>query len=126
MSMSESADRGAGSGPAPSRFQFSIRRVLWLTAVCAVACAIVRTSLDAPGAVRVVVAVYLAALTAYAGLRLPYVCRKILRRTPEWDAVRRKRRALETLVAEQRQQRDESAAPPADGCDTSPTQTRGT
>ena len=124
--MSKSADRDAGPSPAPSRFQFSIRRVLWLTVVCAVACAIARTSLDAPESVRVVVAVYLAALTAYVGLRLPYVCRKILRRTPESDEVRRKRRALETLVDEKRQRRDESAAPPADGSDTSPTRKRGT
>ena len=112
--MSESTDRGARPGPAPSRFQFSIRRVLWVTAVCAVACAIAR-SLNAPAALRVVVAVYLLALTAYVGLRLPYVGRKILRRTPEWDEVRRRRRAMETLVAEKRQQRDENAAPPADG-----------
>jgi hypothetical protein len=112
--MSESAVGGASPGPAPSRFQFSIRRVLWLTAVCAVACALAR-SLDAPGALRVVVVVYLGALAAYAGLRLPYVGRKILHCTPEWDEVRRKRQALEALVAERRQQRDKSATPPAEG-----------
>lgn len=96
------------------RFQFGLRRILWLTFACAVASALAR-SMGGPTIFKLVVAGYLIVLAAYAGLRLPYIVGRVLRRTPEWDAVRQKRKELETLVAEKKRSRP---APPADdpGC----------
>jgi hypothetical protein len=112
--MGEPECRTKPDGLRQGRFQFGLRRILWLTFACAVASALAR-SIGGPTIFKLVVAGYLIFLAAYVGLRLPYIVGRVLRRTPEWDAVRRKREELESLVAEKRRSRP---APTADdpGC----------
>jgi hypothetical protein len=87
--------------PKQGRFQFGIRAMLVLTVVSAAAAA-TAGSLNAPAVVRVVVAVYLMSLAAYAVLRLPFVCRRIRGSIREWDRLRRQRVELETAVQKMR------------------------
>ena len=93
----ESADSNHLADLEPPRFQFGIRSLLILTGLCAAAGAMAG-SLGGPALFRAVVVVYLMSLGTYAVLRLPYVCRRILRSRRQWDRIRRQRAELNTSV----------------------------
>lgn len=80
-------------------FQFGLRAILILTVVCA-GIAALASSMAAPVLFRGIVALYLMLLAAYGVLRMPYILRGILRLTPAWKRLHRKRRELEVQAAE--------------------------
>ncbi len=92
-----------GPEPQQPRFQFGIRSVLVLTTVCAAAAAIA-CSMPVPIAVQVVVAGFLILMAAYAVLRLPYICRRILQGIAGLKRLRRQRSDLEAIVSIMQQQ----------------------
>jgi len=79
------------------RFQFGLGRILVLTTVSAVAAAIA-ASMEAPLVFQAIVAGYLILMATYIVLRLPAACRGIMRRTPQWERLRRRRSDLEATV----------------------------
>jgi len=95
------ADQGPSERPGREPWQFTIRSMLVLTAVSAVAASLA-ASMRMPRACRLVVAVYLMALAAYAVLRLPYCLRGMMRQTPGWEHLRRQRAELEKMTREKK------------------------
>jgi uncharacterized membrane protein YfcA len=82
-------------------FQFGLRRLLILTAVCA-GIAALAASIRAPTAFRAIVALYLIAFAIYTVLRVPFLSRGILRRTPRWKRLLQKRREIEAMVEQRK------------------------
>ena len=95
--VSETRNPNEAADVGKDRFQFSIRQMLVLTTVSAAAAAMA-SSIHAPDVCRGIVAAYLILMAAYAVLRLPYMCRGIMRRTPRWDRIRRQRSDLEAMA----------------------------
>ena len=81
--------------------QFSILQMLVLMTLSALI-ASYAASLNMPG--ETLVAIYFILMAAYIVLRLPYHCRGILRKTPEWDQIRRHRSDLEAMVSDLKRQ----------------------
>jgi hypothetical protein len=88
------------------RFQFGLRGLLLLTALCA-AIAALAGSLRAPTAFRVIVALYFMSLAAYAVLRTPHLYRRVRYHSERLTRIRQKRKELETLVAEAKARREQ-------------------
>jgi hypothetical protein len=88
------------SGGAP--FQFSIRQMFLLTTVCALAAGFAG-SIGAPTICRVVLAFYLMSMAAYVVLRLPFICRELMKLQTRRERIRVHRKELEAMIRERRQ-----------------------
>ena len=98
------------SGPAENeRFQFGLRRLLVLTTVCTVAAALAG-SLGGPDAGRVAAALFLMSIAAYVVLRLPYVCRRLVRAIRERQRIARHRLDLAALASQRKREIEQTRA----------------
>jgi hypothetical protein len=86
---------------ARERFQFSLRSLFILTTVSALLAALVST-IPLPDIFKIVFLFYVLFMAAYLILRLPFLARGILRKTPAWEKLRQERAELERLVDEKR------------------------
>jgi hypothetical protein len=96
---------GDARPPARERFQFSLRNLMILTTVGAVLAACV-SMLELPDIAKFIFLAYLLFLATYIFLRLPFLLRGILKKTPEWERLRREREELERLIREKRSEHD--------------------
>ena len=85
-----------------ARFQFSIRQMFLLTTVCALAAGFAGST-GAATICRVVVACYLMSIAAYVVLRLPFICREIVKLQARRERIRLHRKELEAMIWERRQ-----------------------
>ena len=98
------------SGPARNeRFQFGLRRLLVLTTICTVAAALAG-SLGGPVAGRFAAALFLMSIAAYVVLRLPYVCRRLVRAIRERQRIARHRLDLAALAAQRKREIEQARA----------------
>jgi hypothetical protein len=123
--MTDSPNSEEVVGTEADRFQFSIRQLLLLISVAA-AIAAAASSLSAPKFVQAVFAAYLILAAAYGILRLPYICRKVFRRTPRSSRLRHRRAGLEAFARSMKQQVVEArfsakTDPPESGSSPDPT-----
>jgi hypothetical protein len=106
--MAETQDPNEATAVRKEPFQFSIRQMLVLTAVSAMAAALA-SSMHASAVFKCIVAFYLILLAAYVVLRLPYVWRGIVRKTPAWDRFRRHRSELEAMALKMKRETERNS-----------------
>ncbi len=94
-----------GNGAGEPRFQFSIRQMLLLTAVSALAAGVAGWLGGSSTVCRIVLVCYLILMAAYLVLRLPFVCRQIMGLQTRWEQIRVHRKELEAMIRERRNKR---------------------
>ncbi len=95
--------------PSNERFQFGLRSLLVLTTVCTVAAALAG-SLSGPVAGRVAAALFLMSIAAYVVLRLPYVCRRLVRAIRERQRIARHRLDLAAMASQRKREIEQARA----------------
>lgn len=99
--------------PVRERFQFGLRGLIILLTVGAVLAGWV-SMMPLPDIAKFVFLGYFLFMAAYIVLRLPFLMRGMLRKTPAWDQLRRDREELARMVSEKRKESEEKREGPSE------------